>query len=334
MGENLANFQIANRHSTIENTSGSMPYHDADISWQTLRRIVRDWAGESAELAEVKPLDGGSISTTLAITLTDGQKCALKVSPHRVNRDFEREVYQLDLLRGFGIPTPRVYTQRIGSLEDPHSYILMEYVDGVDLAEAKRRCDAGEFDHLQHQLAEMVLLMHSQTGQSYCRVTGPQPEQFTSWPAFYHKVYDPIWKDVEKDQQLTKHTRKLVSKVHDRLERLIGHEDCPRLVHWDIWATNVLACPNGTGHWKIAAVLDPNCKFAHAEAEIAYIDLFHTSTASFMKTYQASRKLDDGYQRVRKHVYQLYPLVNHFHLFGPQYLAPLTQAAERAAALV
>jgi fructosamine-3-kinase len=33
-------------------------------------------------------------------------------------------------------------------------------------------------------------------------------------------------------------------------------------------------------------------------------------------------------------VYQLYPMINHFHLFGHAYLTPLSQAAERCAALV
>ncbi len=311
-----------------------MPLHDTDISWQTLRRIVRDWAGESAELAEVKPLDGGCINTTLAITLADGQRVVLKVSPHRVNRDYEREVHQLDLLRSVGVPTPRVYASRIGSLDDPHSFILMEFIDGVDLAEAKRQCDAEQFERLQQNLAELVLLMHSQTSDAYCRVTAPDPERFESWPEFYRRVYDPIWSEASKDAQLPKHPRKLISKVHDKLDRLLAHNDLPRLVHWDIWATNVLAAPDESGNWRIIALLDPNCKYAHAEAEIAYIDLFNTSTAAFMKTYQHERKLDDGYHRVRKHIYQLYPMVNHFRLFGPQYITPLTQAAERAAALL
>jgi len=64
------------------------------------------------------------------------------------------------------------------------------------------------------------------------------------------------------------------------------------------------------------------------------MDLFHTSTPAFLKAYQSVRKLEDGYHRMRKLVYQLYPLVNHFNLFGAQYAAPLTAAAERAAALV
>jgi fructosamine-3-kinase len=310
-----------------------MPVHD-DISWQTLRRIVREWAGESAELTEVKPLEGGAINTTLALTCATGEKCVIKISPHRVNRDYAREAYQLDLLRNAGLPTPKVYEAHIGSLEDPNSYLLMEFIEGIDLAEAKRRCDAEQFDRLQSHLAELVLAMHAHSSTSYCRCTGHDAKLFATWPAFYREVYDPIWHDVEKDGHLAKPTRKLISKVHEKLDRLIAHGDSPRLVHWDIWATNLLAAPDESGNWRITGVLDPNCKFAHAEAEIAYIDLFHTCTPAFLKTYQQTRKLDEAYHRVRKPIYQLYPMINHVHLFGHPYVTPLSQAAERCAGLV
>ena len=42
-----------------------MPVQETDISWQVLRRIVHDWVGAAAELAEVKPLVGGCINTTV-----------------------------------------------------------------------------------------------------------------------------------------------------------------------------------------------------------------------------------------------------------------------------
>ena len=41
-----------------------------DISWQVLRQIVHEWAGASADLAEVKSLEGGSVSNTIAVTTT------------------------------------------------------------------------------------------------------------------------------------------------------------------------------------------------------------------------------------------------------------------------
>src|SRR5580658_8409621 len=104
---------------------------DSEISWSVLRRIIQKWAGTSAELAAVTPLDGGCISTTLALTLADQSRVVLKISAHRVDRSYQREAHQLDLLRSAGMPVPKVHTWKIGSLDDPFSYILMEFVDGV-----------------------------------------------------------------------------------------------------------------------------------------------------------------------------------------------------------
>src|SRR5262245_26432755 len=138
-----------------------MSLHESDIVSQVLREIVQGWAGTSAELAEVQPLEGGMINTTLCLTLKDGKRCVLKISPHRINRDYEREVHQLDLLQSIGLPVPKVYALDIGSLEDPHSYILMEFVPGIDLSEARHSCTPEQFDDIQAHLAELVLRMHS-----------------------------------------------------------------------------------------------------------------------------------------------------------------------------
>src|SRR5258705_12898344 len=102
---------------------------ESDISWQLLRRIVHDWAGTSAELAEVKPLTGGSISTTLALITTDGQRCVLKISPHRVDRSYQDEAAQLLTLAGAGRPARKGYKSRLGTLEGANRALLTEYVD-------------------------------------------------------------------------------------------------------------------------------------------------------------------------------------------------------------
>ena len=115
----------------------SMSLQDSDISWQMLRRIVHDWAGTAAELIEVSPLDGGSVNTTLALKTSSGDRAVLKVCPHRVQRQFLTEAYQLNVLRTIGLPTPQVYVSRTGDLDSPVSYLLMEFVDGVDLARAR-----------------------------------------------------------------------------------------------------------------------------------------------------------------------------------------------------
>jgi fructosamine-3-kinase len=326
---------IANPARTADNDpTEPMSFHESDISWQLLRRIVQEWAGTSAEVAEVKPLEGGMINTTLCLTLQDGQRVVLKISPHRVNREYEREVHQLNLLRSIGVPTPQVYQLDIGSLEDPHSLILMEFVEGVDLAEAKRQCTTEQFDRLQQHLADIIVRIHAQTSQHYKRVTPAESASFEKWPDFYRHVYDPIVREAEKNHELPQKARKQMMKVHEKLDRLLAHGDVPRLVHWDIWSTNLLVGPDESGNWRVRAVLDPNCKYAHAEAEIAYIDLFHTCNSAFMKSYQHSHRLEDSYHRVRKPVYQLYPLINHVNLFGHDYVKPMIGALEKAAALV
>jgi fructosamine-3-kinase len=311
-----------------------MSYNESDISWQVLRRIVRDWAGESAELAEVRPLDGGMINTTLCLTLGDGAHAVLKISPHRVNRDYEREAHQLDLLRSLGIPCPAIYLSRVGSLDDPHSFILMQFIEGVDLNEAKQQCSAQQFDRLQEDLARIVTTMHDSVSSRYCRVMPGGGDIFQSWPEFFRHIYNPMVKEIEQNNELTPKTRKQISKVHEKLDRLIANDDQPRLVHWDIWSTNLLSkCDEATGKWQISAVLDPNCKYAHAEAEIAYMDLFHTCTPAFTKAYQQSHKLDDGYHRVRKPMYQLYSMIDHVNLFGHDYIKPMIELLDKVSAM-
>jgi fructosamine-3-kinase len=310
-----------------------MSMGEVDISWQSLRRIVQDWAGTSVELVEFIPLHGGQINTTLELHLNDGRKVVIKVSPHRVDKAYEREAYQLGLLKSCGLPVPEVYRWKIGSLDDPFSYILLEFVEGIDLGEAKKRASAEEFDALQAHLAERVAAMHDHTNANYMRVI-EGGHSFDTWAAFYRSVYDPIWHEAEKHKLLPKSCRKHIGKLHERLERLIGHGDQPRLVHWDIWNTNVLVRQNGDGKWHVAALLDPNCKFAHAEAEIAYMELFHTITPAFLKAYQHHHKLPADYHKYRKPVYQLYPMLNHLNLFGEAYVKPLAAAVEKTHHLV
>jgi fructosamine-3-kinase len=44
--------------------------------------------------------------------------------------------------------------------------------------------------------------------------------------------------------------------------------------------------------------------------------------------------LQDDYHRIRKPIYQLYPLIDNVQSFGQKYVAPLMQVAERACAVV
>jgi fructosamine-3-kinase len=315
----------------------------ADISWQVLRRIVREWHGTAAELAEVTSLHGGSINTTLALRLSNDAKVVCKISPHRVDRSYEHEAHQLRLMKGLGLPVPDVYCVKTGTLDEPFSYILIEFIEGIDLNAARRACAPEAFERLQERLADVVATMHDHRAERYGRVTvdaddaagagGGGATSYASWPAFYREVYDPIWHEADKAKLLTPKCRKQIGRVHEKLERLIAHNDCPRLSHGDLWSTNLLVKSDAAGEWHVSGLLDPNCKFAHAEAEVAYLELFHTVTPTFLKAYQRRHKLPPEYHRFRKPVYQLYSLLDHLNLFGQEYHRHVLAAVERVSSI-
>jgi protein-ribulosamine 3-kinase len=312
-----------------------MAPHEVEVSWQSLREIVRDWAGSSAELEEVTPLTGGCINTTLCLRIKDDQKAVLKITPHRVDLAYADEAHQLQVLREVGVPVPKVFVCKTGDLDRPFSYLLMEFVEGMNLSAAKASCTAEEFDRIQCELAELVLMMHERRSPHYMRLTASEPRRYESWPQCYCDIFRGIWSEVDKSGVLPPKSRKRVAKVFDRIDRLLLlHDDGPRLVHWDLWATNIMARPDAAGRWGVAALLDPHCKYAHAEAEIAYLELFQTVTAAFMRAYQRQHKLPPEYHRIRKPVYQLFSLINHLQLFGQEYLKSVLAAIEKMADFV
>ncbi|CAN5406796.1 fructosamine kinase family protein [soil metagenome] len=305
---------------------------ESDISWQLLRQIVQEWAGSAAELEQVVPLHGGCVNTTMHLSLTTGEQVVLKISPHRVNHSYLDEEHQLAMLRNLGIPVPDVYACVIGTLDFPHSYMLMEFVDGKDWSKARSHCTADEADHLQQELAELVARLHDVTGEAFGRVTYADHTGAGTWPEFYRELYDSIFKSVESSPLVPVKARRRLAKIHNRLPQLLNHDDPPRLVHWDLWSGNLLAKPNGDGRWHVAAVLDPSCKFAHAEAELAYLELFQTTTPAFLKAYQNRHRLPPEYHRIRKPLYQMYELMNHVQLFGTEYVKPMCVALDRVMA--
>jgi fructosamine-3-kinase len=313
-----------------------MALQDTDISWQVLRQIVHDWAGTQSELDEVKHLGGGSVSTTLVLHTKAGDRAVLKITPHRVDRAYADEAMQLKLLRELGVPAPQVYRCEVGSLDQPFSYLLLEFRDGMDLAKAKAQAPPEAFVALQVELAELVSKLHGQTHTYFHRVTAGEQKHFDQWPQLFHDAFDPIWAEAEKAGHLPPKTRKLVTRIHERLPQLLGRDDCcPRLLHGDLWSNNILVRYDpDDDHWRISAVLDPHCKFGDAECELAYLELFQTVNGAFMRTYQQDKHLPNDYHRVRKPVYQLYELLNHLQLFGAEYLKPTLGACERVQHLV
>ncbi len=300
-----------------------------EVSWPVLSRIANQWLGESVELTGVKSLHGGSMSTTLLLRFKRHKPVVLKIAPHMVVQQYQHEAYQLNMLRDWGLPCPEVYASKLGDLDDPNSYLLMEQMPGEPLSAVRSKLGEEDLGHIQKHLAELVLQLHGQSGQVYHKVEDGNEEGTRDYVHFFHGIYDPILEDVITMKLIPPPLRRRVCSIHEKLGRLLQHSDKPRLVHGDLWSANLLVQQDRQGKWWVSGILDPNCRYSHAEVELAYLELFRTVTPAFFRVYGQVHRLSEEYGRIRRDVYMLYPLLNHVRLFGKQYVKPLGTVAER-----
>ena len=103
-----------------------------------------------------------------------------------------------------------------------------------------------------------------------------------------------------------------------RLEKILGllqdHKPEPSLLHGDLWSGNAGFTAEGP------VVYDPAVYYGDRETDLAMTELFGGFPGEFYRAYNEELPLPAGYEK-RKHLYNLYHLLNHLNLFGGGYLA-------------
>ena len=94
---------------------------------------------------------------------------------------------------------------------------------------------------------------------------------------------------------------------------LAGHAPAPSLLHGDLWSGNAARLASGD-----PAIFDPAVYFGDREADLAMTELFGGFGSDFCAAYRSAWPIDAGYP-VRRTLYNLYHVLNHFNLFGGAY---------------
>jgi len=135
------------------------------------------------------------------------------------------------------------------------------------------------------------------------------------WIAFYR-----AWR-LRPQFELARHNaapRGLLRQGERLLERLEaffpGYHPMPSLLHGDLWGGN-----HGYAD-GVPVLFDPAVYYGDREVDLAMTELFGGYPADFYAAYREAWPLDPGY-RVRKPLYNLYHVLNHFNLFGGGYAA-------------
>ena len=148
-----------------------------------------------------------------------------------------------------------------------------------------------------------------------------------SWLQFFaeHRLLDR-GRRVRDLGRLDDRRLRQLERLAGRLGDWLDEPDAPRLLHGDVWSGNVLSRGN-----EITAFLDPAIYYGHPEVELAFITLFSTFGERFFAAYRQSRPLDEDFFEVRRHLYNLYPLLVHSELFGGGYVDDVKSVLDRFA---
>lgn len=190
------------------------------------------------------------------------------------------------------------------------AWLVLEHIDFGDAA-----------THSMARLGEALAGLHRVTARKFgwCidNTVGRTPQINTQ-----HRAWVDFWRDCRLNYQLTlAKQRGAPAALLDKGARLAqdfgvllaGCAISPALLHGDLWAGNA-----GFDRTGQPVVFDPAVYYGHREADLAMTELFGGFSADFYAAYREAYAPDAGYE-VRKQLYNLYHVLNHFNLFGGAY---------------
>ncbi|MEW6690396.1 MAG: fructosamine kinase family protein [Pseudomonadota bacterium] len=172
-------------------------------------------------------------------------------------------------------------------------------------------------------LARMIAKLHRNTGERFGWASdnwiglAPQKNAWSNdWPSFFWEFR--LLPQLSKANLLEEAKNLNVSRFFE------NYRPVPSLLHGDLWNGNIGFTPGGP------VVFDPAVYYGDREADLAMTELFGGFPGEFYASYNELFPLDAGY-RNRKHLYNLYHLLNHLNLFGSGYRARVHATLDRLA---
>ena len=260
-------------------------------------------------------MGGGCINSAFRL---DGKGISYFVKTNSANLGYMFEAEAAGLEAMADTNTIRVPRPVCFGTAHNHSYLVMEYLPFGGGSDASL---------LGKQLAAMHRHSSDRFGFHVDNTIGSTPQKNTpvnDWTGF--------WQQSRLGYQLgLARQNGCGSYLIDQGEKLIelvpaffsDYEPAPSLLHGDLWSGNYSYIASGE-----PVIFDPATYYGDREADIAMTELFGGFGSDFYAAYNNAWKLDPGYS-VRKTLYNLYHIINHFNLFGGGYLGQAESMAGR-----
>ncbi|MDD3518488.1 MAG: fructosamine kinase family protein [Chromatiales bacterium] len=273
--------------------------------WQTIEERIAAATGRPFRAEARRSVGGGCINETWVLE-GGGRRWFVKLNMARRASMFEAESEGLLALRepqAIRVPEPVCH-----GIAGERSFLVLEYVDmGGPAAPAR----------LGEQLAVLHRHAADRFGWHRDNTIGSTPQR-NDWADDWVR----FWRERRLRVQIDLAARNRASSgLIDAGERLMAvlpafftdYRPAPSVLHGDLWGGNMDYDRAGN-----PVIFDPAVYFGDRETDIAMTELFGGPGPAFQDAYRANWPLDAGYA-LRRDLYNLYHVLNHYNLFGGGY---------------
>jgi len=274
-------------------------------TWHDIAHAIAKATHQPFVSIETSPVGGGCINETHIVHM-DGQHWFVKLNSVDKLAMFEAEMEGLSILNSahaMRVPEPLT----CGSTET-HSYLIMEAITAGSSAKAMRL--AGE------QLAALHHSTQPRFGHQRDNYIGSTEQINTvesDWLTFWREHRLGYQLKLAHKNGISGTTMALADQLIDALPHFLNHSPKASLLHGDLWGGNMMIDKHG-----MPVIYDPAIYYGDRETDLAMTHLFSGFNADFYDAYQANYHLSEGHE-VRRTLYNLYHILNHFNLFGGGY---------------
>ncbi len=273
---------------------------------ESIAKNISESFNKNIHIKYIEPLAGGCINQVSKLTDDHGSRWLLKENTPHLLEMFIAEAQGLqEIQQSNSIRVPEVICYGETSKK---SYLVLEYIDLSTKNNSER-------------MAEQLALMHSyhstQFGWYRDNNIGETPQsnqQSHSWITFWQeqRLLPQLNLALKNGYSKTSYDSgiKLLESIHMFFS---SYQPAPSLLHGDLWGGNY-AYDNSSE----PVIFDPAVYYGDRETDIAMTELFGGFDATFYAAYKNHYPLDAGY-RVRKRLYNLYHILNHYNLFSGGY---------------
>lgn len=280
--------------------------------WTRISLHAEQICGEKLQIESIQPVGGGCINSAFKV-MTGGRSVFIKINKASQLAMFEAEadgLRELGQCHSIRVPEPLSW-----GVAGNDAYLMMEHLE---------LSGSGDAAHLGEVLADMHRITQEQSGKPKYgwhrdNTIGSTPQYNgyeDDWQVFWLKHRLGYQLDLARkngaDSQLLNRGEQLKISVG---EFFTDYSPRASLLHGDLWSGNYAYTESGQ-----PVIFDPAVYFGDRETDLAMTELFGGFPSDFYTAYQSIYPLDPGY-KVRKTLYNLYHILNHFNLFGGGYLS-------------